>query len=169
VTDTYGPEVRRRVMQRIKGRDTQPELLLRRSLHALGLRGWRCHRVTLPGKPDLAFGRARVAVFVDGAFWHGHPSRYWQGRTSSYWDAKISRNQARDKRVNSMLRRSGWRVMRVWDFQITADPDRAARRVAARLRVATSVDALMRAPSAMPPSRSPERRAHHASNESAAR
>jgi len=127
--DTYSPEVRSRVMARVKGRDTQPELRLRRALWALGVRGWRCHRRNLPGSPDLAFGRARLAVFVDGGFWHGHPSKYWPGRTSPYWDAKIARNKARDASVNQELEDLGWRVLRLWDFEVNADPVRAAEQV----------------------------------------
>jgi DNA mismatch endonuclease, patch repair protein len=116
-------------MARVKGRDTKPELLLRRSLYALGTRGWRCNRANLPGKPDLAFGRARVAVFVDGAFWHGHPSKYWPGRSGPYWDQKIAGNQERDRRVDAALADMGWRVCRLWDFEIEADPAAAAQRV----------------------------------------
>jgi DNA mismatch endonuclease (patch repair protein) len=116
-------------MSRVRGRDTGPELLLRRALFALGVRGWRCHRANLPGKPDIAFGRSRLAVFVDGAFWHGHPSRYWQGRSGPYWDAKIARNQARDRRVDAELQAQGWSVLRLWDFEVEADPAAAAQRV----------------------------------------
>jgi DNA mismatch endonuclease (patch repair protein) len=131
--DTYSPEVRSRVMARVKGRDTGPEMVLRRALWAMGVRGWRCHRTTIPGRPDLAFGRARVAVFVDGGFWHGHPSKYWPGRSGPYWDAKIARNQARDKRVDQQLQELGWTVVRLWDFEVQADPADAADRVRAAL------------------------------------
>jgi DNA mismatch endonuclease (patch repair protein) len=116
-------------MARVRGRDTGPELKLRRALHALGVRGWRCHLSKLPGRPDLAFGRARLVVFVDGAFWHGHPSRYWQGRSGPYWDAKIARNQARDRRVDDELQAQGWAVLRLWDFEVESDPIAAAKRV----------------------------------------
>ena len=128
--DTYAPEVRSRVMASVKARDTKPELLLRRSLYALGVRGWRCNRADLPGKPDLAFGRARVAVFVDGAFWHGHPSKYWPGRSGAYWDAKIARNQERDRRVSAELASADWEVLRLWDFEVEQAPVAAAQRVA---------------------------------------
>ncbi len=124
-------------MARVKGRDTAPEIALRRALFAAGLRGWRCHRADLPGKPDLAFGPAKVAVFVDGAFWHGHPDKYWPGRSGAYWDAKIARNQARDKRVNGELRKQGWRVVRLWDFEVDKSPDAAVAKIAARLRRST--------------------------------
>lgn len=119
--DTYPPEVRSRVMKRVKGKDTGPELLLRRALYAAGVRGWRCNRKDLPGKPDIVFARRKLTVFVDGGFWHGHPSKYWQGRSGPYWDAKIARNQARDRRVEEELRRSGWNVLRIWDFEIKAN------------------------------------------------
>jgi DNA mismatch endonuclease (patch repair protein) len=116
-------------MAAVKGRDTGPELALRRALYAAGARGWRCHRHDLPGKPDLAFARARLSVFVDGAFWHGRPDRYWQGRSGPYWDAKIARNQARDRRVDAELEALGWRVLRLWDDDVDRDPGAAARRV----------------------------------------
>jgi len=126
--DTYSAETRSRVMASVKGRNTGPEMTLRRALYRAGVRGWRCHR-NLPGKPDLAFGRTRLAVFVDGGFWHGHPSKYWPGRSSPYWDAKIARNQARDRRVDVELAGLGWRSLRLWDFEIERDPDNAAERV----------------------------------------
>lgn len=118
MADTYPSQTRSMVMARVKSKDTGPEMKLRRALWASGARGWRCHRSGLPGRPDLAFGRARLAIFVDGGFWHGHPSRYWPGRCSPYWDAKIARNQRRDRRVDDELRALGWRVVRVWDFEV---------------------------------------------------
>jgi DNA mismatch endonuclease, patch repair protein len=127
--DTYSAETRSRVMARVRGRDTGPEMKLRQALYSAGARGWRCHRTSLPGRPDLAFGRARLAVFVDGGFWHGHPSKYWPGRSGAYWDAKIARNQARDRRVDMELANTGWRSLRLWDFEIERDPVEAASRV----------------------------------------
>src|SRR4051812_11074315 len=121
--DTYPPEVRSRVMRQVKGRDTSTELRLRRALYAAGVRGWRCHRADLPGKPDLVFGPKRVAVFVDGAFWHGHPTKWWHGRCGPYWDAKISRNMERDREVDMKLRDAGWRVVRLWDFEVEKHTD----------------------------------------------
>lgn len=132
--DSYPPEVRSRVMRQVKGRDTSTEMMLRRNLYAIGVRGWRCHRSDLSGKPDLAFGRAKLAVFVDGAFWHGHPSKYWPGRSGPYWDAKIARNQARDRRVDEELKAAGWRVVRLWDFEVEKDPAGAALRIVNELR-----------------------------------
>lgn len=132
--DTYSKEVRSRVMARVRSRDTGPEVALRQAMYALGLRGWRCHRRALPGTPDIAFGRARLAVFVDGAFWHGHPSRYKEGQSGAYWDEKIQRNRERDRRVDRELKRIGWTVLRLWDFEVLRDPVGTAVRVQHELR-----------------------------------
>lgn len=108
-------------MAKIGSKDTKPELMLRRALWASGLRGWRCHR-KLPGKPDLAFGPSRVAVFVDGAFWHGHPDKFTFGKSGEFWDTKIKRNQERDREVDTLLMDSGWTVLRFWDFEVEGNP-----------------------------------------------
>ena len=87
--DHLTPAARSRVMSRIRARNTGPELALRRALAAGGLRGWRCHVRWLPGRPDIAFTRWKVALFVDGCFWHGHPDFFTPGKSGGYWDAKI--------------------------------------------------------------------------------
>ncbi len=132
--DVFSKEERSRIMGRIKGRDTKPELALRRALWALGVRGWRCHRRDLPGRPDVAFGPAKLAVFVDGAFWHGHPSKYKAGQSGEFWDCKIAENVARDSRANAELTAIGWAVIRLWDFEVLEDPREAANRVKDGLR-----------------------------------
>lgn len=131
-TRKMDPATRHRVMASIRKKDTKPELALRSALWAAGLRGWRCH-AALPGSPDIAFGRYRVAVFVDGVWWHGHPDYLPRGRRGPYWDAKIAGNVARDKRVNAQLRTAGWIVVRLWDLDVLRSPDRAARTVTAAL------------------------------------
>ncbi|MGZ4215231.1 MAG: very short patch repair endonuclease, partial [Solirubrobacteraceae bacterium] len=98
-----------------------------------GVRGWRCNRRDLPGTPDLAFSRGKLAIFVDGAFWHGHPSKFRPGRSGAFWDEKIARNQARDREVEEELTALGWRVLRVWDFEVLKDPVAAVARVKALL------------------------------------
>jgi DNA mismatch endonuclease (patch repair protein) len=129
VADVFSPDERSRIMARIKGRDTRPELMLRRALWALGVRGWRCHRRDLPGRPDISFGRVKLAVFVDGAFWHGHPSKFKAGQSGEFWDRKIAQNAARDRRVDTELSAQGWTVLRVWDFDVLADPVAEATRI----------------------------------------
>jgi DNA mismatch endonuclease, patch repair protein len=108
-------------MARVRHKDTKPELALRRALWADGLRGWRCHARRVFGVPDVAWVGRRVAVFVDSAWWHGHPSRWRPGRLPGSWDAKIAQNKDRDAEVTERLRAEGWRVLRFWDFEIDRD------------------------------------------------
>jgi DNA mismatch endonuclease (patch repair protein) len=105
------------------------EIKLASILRANGIKGWRRH-LALPGKPDFAFCRERLAVFVDGCFWHGcafHCRRPSSNR--SYWVPKIFRNQKRDAAVTKRLRETGWRVLRIWEHELRY-PGRAARRIA---------------------------------------
>jgi DNA mismatch endonuclease, patch repair protein len=111
-------------------------LTLRRALHAAGLRGWRCHNRQLPGKPDIAFTRWRVAVFVDGRFWHGHPDYFTFGKSGAYWDAKIARTQERDRLANEALSAAGWTVLRYWDFEVEDDLGRCVTGVTTAVLVA---------------------------------
>src|SRR4051812_19070823 len=99
-------------MSRIRATGTKPERLLREALCRYGLRGYRLHRRDLPGCPDIAWIGRRVAVFVEGAFWHGHPPAYTPGKSGAYWDAKIARNQARDQAATATLQADGWTVLR---------------------------------------------------------
>lgn len=130
MTDTRTPDQRRRIMAAVRSRDTTPELRLRKALYALGVRGWRCHYRRAPGRPDLAWPARKVAVFVDGAFWHGHPSKHRPGRSGDYWDHKIARNVERDREVDRKLDELGWAVERIWDFEIRRDLEGAAQRAA---------------------------------------
>jgi len=102
-------------------------------LYAGGVRGWRCHWSRVPGKPDIAWPGRRVAVFVDGAFWHGHPSRHRPGRSGEFWDKKIARNVERDRRVDAELTALGWHVLRLWDFEVQREPGQSVARVGALL------------------------------------
>jgi DNA mismatch endonuclease (patch repair protein) len=118
-------------MSRIRRRDTKPELLLRRAVWSKGLRGYRLDVRTLPGRPDLAWTRRRVAVFVDGAFWHGHRSAFTPGKSGLYWDEKIQRNVRRDREADVALVAMGWTVLRLWDFEIRNDLEQCVTRVEA--------------------------------------
>lgn len=133
MTDFLSKETRSRVMARIRSKNTKPELALRQALFAEGIRGWRCHNRQLLGKPDLAFSRWKVAVFVDGCFWHGHPDFFTPGKSGEYWDKKIARTQERDRLANAALAAAGWRVLRFWDFEVEDDLDDCVERVTAAL------------------------------------
>ena len=138
MVDFLSKATRSRVMARIRSRDTSPELALRRALYAAGVRGWRCHAKQLPGKPDLAFTRWRIAVFVDGCFWHGHPDFFTPGKSGAYWDSKIARTKERDAAANAALAAAGWTVLRFWDFEIERDVLGCVEHVLAALRAARS-------------------------------
>lgn len=122
-------------MAQVRTRGTAPELELVQALRRSGLTDFQRNDRRLPGSPDIAFRRAKVAVFVDGAFWHGHPSKFRFGKSGAFWDAKIATNIARDRRSAARLRRAGWSVLRFWDFDVTRAPDRAATRIARRIRL----------------------------------
>ena len=134
MVDTRTPEQRRRIMAAVRSADTAPEVRLRRALHAAGVRGWRCHYKGATGKPDLAWPALHVAVFVDGAFWHGHISRHKPGRSGAYWDEKIARNVERDRQVDGALEDGGWTVLRIWDFEVARDLSTVVERVCRILR-----------------------------------
>ena len=117
-----------------KGRDTRPEMALRSAVHALGLR-YRVGIRPLPGlrrTADMVFPRARVAVFLDGCFWHGCPDHCRPARrNAAFWQDKIAGNVARDADTDARLREAGWSVIRVWEHE---PPAEAARRIRAAVR-----------------------------------
>ena len=122
-------------MAAIRSRDTKPELAVRRLLHAMGLR-YRVDRAPLAGlrrRADVVFGPARVAVFIDGCFWHGCPEHGnpRPAANSWYWPAKIARNNARDQDTDQALAAHGWAVIRAWEHEV---PGEVAARVAATVR-----------------------------------
>lgn len=104
-------------MSQIKGKDTKPEITLRKSLWNLGYR-YRV-RNKLPGKPDIIFPGLRAVIFVDGCFWHKCPEHYQPPITrADFWDKKITGNVERDKKNNSLLKAEGWLVLRVWEHEV---------------------------------------------------
>jgi DNA mismatch endonuclease (patch repair protein) len=120
VTDVFTPEQRSAVMRRVKGRDTAPELKVRRILWRLGAR-YRLHRKDLPGKPDIVLPGRKLAIFVHGCFWHGHTcargSRVPKANRD-YWLGKVGRNRARDIETRAKLEAMGWRVLVVWECSL---------------------------------------------------
>lgn len=110
------------MMSRFRKTDTKPELKLRTALSHAGLRGYRIHVRTLIGNPDVVYTRWKVAVFVDGVFWHGRPDYFQFGTKGEYWDRKIAGNMKRDQQVTEALASTGWHVIRFWDVDVLADP-----------------------------------------------
>ncbi|HEX7298919.1 MAG TPA: very short patch repair endonuclease [Solirubrobacteraceae bacterium] len=129
MADKLDRATRSRIMSRVRSKDTRPELALRKALWAAGVRGWRCHVRSVPGTPDLCWRGRRVAVFVDSAWWHGHPSRWTPGRHPAKWDEKIAANRRRDEQVNRALAEDGWTVIRIWDFELADNLPAAVARV----------------------------------------
>jgi DNA mismatch endonuclease, patch repair protein len=116
VADVVSPAVRSRMMAGIRGKDTKPEIVLRRGLHGRGFR-FQLHRSDLPGKPDLVFPRHRAVLFAQGCFWHGHQCRLfkWPQTRNEFWRTKIIQNCDRDKASSKKLREAGWRIGEVWE------------------------------------------------------
>lgn len=131
--DIVDAVTRSRIMRRVRSKNTGLEMRLRRALWQRGVRGYRCHMRSIAGVPDIAWPGLRLAVFVDSAWWHGHPSRYVEGRLPPTWDRKIASNRVRDETVNQLLATEGWSVVRVWDFELANDLDATAGRIAAAL------------------------------------
>jgi DNA mismatch endonuclease (patch repair protein) len=155
------PETISRNMAAVHARDGKAERALRSILWRRGLR-FRVCRHDLPGKPDLVFARARMAVFVDGDFWHarllvehGPEALRASFRTSraAWWIAKLTRNSERDQEVTAALRQAGWKVTRLWERDILRDPQRAADKIEAILRRALTSDRATGASTPIPPRR----------------
>ena len=120
-------------MSRNRGQNTKPEVILRKSLWSQGFR-YRLN-VKLPGKPDLVFQAARVAVFVDGCFWHGCVVHKKPPKTNvEFWACKISKNVERDKQVNLQLAELGWTVLRFWEHEIKCDLSACTQSITLALR-----------------------------------
>ena len=122
-------------MAAVRRRGTAPELVLRRALHACGLRFRLDTSPGLPGSPDIRFPGARVAVFVDGCFWHGCPIHGSRPKSNAtFWAAKITRNRQRDAEVDAALEGLGWSVVRVWEHDVKRDAVSVAQEIWAHVR-----------------------------------
>jgi DNA mismatch endonuclease (patch repair protein) len=126
------------------GKNTGLELALFSILRKKRIR-FRRHVGALPGKPDAALVQFRVAIFVDGDFWHGYRFPQWESALPEFWKTKISKNRARDKRNFAALRRLGWKVIRIWGHQMKNAPENVTRRIDAAARAANQVPGSRRA------------------------
>lgn len=138
---TRTKEVTHKIMSAVKQKDTEPELMLRKAIWARGLRFRKNYKVLI-GKPDIVFTKAKVVVFCDGDFWHGHnwalrglPSLEAELATySEFWKQKILRNIERDKEVTDMLATNGWVVIRLWESEIRNNLTKCVDRIEAEYR-----------------------------------
>ena len=126
MADIFSKEKRSEIMSRIKGKNTSLEREVFRLLRARGIR-FQKHYARIPGKPDIALPKKKIAIFIDSDFWHGWRLPAWRRTLNPWWLEKIKRNRARDKRITRKLRTMGWKVIRIWehnfkqDFQGTID------------------------------------------------
>lgn len=137
MADVFTKEKRSEVMSRIRGKGNKDtEVALAKLFRANGITGWRRHYPIL-GRPDFAFPKHKLAVFVDGCFWHGCPKHGTQPKGNrKFWFAKLEANKGRDRKVNRLLRAKGWRVLRIWEHDLSRSQSTGAvRRVLRVLRV----------------------------------
>jgi len=129
MADKISKEKRSKIMSSIRSKNTKIEVSLRKALWQTGIRGYRLH-YDIPGKPDLVFPRTRIAIFIDGDFWHGYS---WfvlkKVPPKGYWRNKIRGNMKRDKRVSIVLSKMGWTVIRFWEHEGKKNPAKCIKRI----------------------------------------
>ena len=118
MVDVVDKATRSRMMSGIRGKDTRPEMIVRRALHKAGYR-YRLHDKKLPGKPDIVLPKYKTVIFVHGCFWHGHNCKYfkWPRTRPEFWREKISGNVERDRKAFAKLEKLGWRVVVIWECE----------------------------------------------------
>lgn len=131
MADVFTKEKRSDIMSRIRSKNTRLETeflkLVSSFLYPMGFR-YRKHYAKVPGKPDIAFVSKKIAIFLDGDFWHGCPKCSRPPKSNvDYWEQKIKRNRQRDKDVNKALKKIGWRVLRFWECEVKRDPDKVIK------------------------------------------
>lgn len=136
MVDHLTPEQRSLAMKRVKLTDGSLEVLVQRALRKKGYRFQR-HVRKLPGRPDIVFLRLKVAIFVDGDFWHGWRLPFWEHKLSQFWRDKLRANRARDQKNFRKLRYLGWKVIRLWQHQLKDDFENCLKVVEEALRKAT--------------------------------
>jgi DNA mismatch endonuclease, patch repair protein len=134
MADVLTQEQRKFNMSRIKGKNTGPEVKLRKLLYSKGVRGYRIH-YHLPGKPDIVFVKKKIAIFIDGCFWHKCPICFQEPETrKDFWMKKINTNVNRDRNVDDQLQKTGWNVIRIWEHEIRKEPDCVIKKIISLLK-----------------------------------
>jgi DNA mismatch endonuclease, patch repair protein len=135
MTDVLTPAQRRYNMSHIRGKNTGPEIKLRKLLWSRGVRGYRLY-YNLPGKPDIVFTKRKVAIFIDGCFWHKCPICFQEPETrKEFWMKKIGSNVERDLKVTQQLQEDGWTVLRLWEHEIRKTPDASVKKIIQHLHL----------------------------------
>ena len=136
MVDTISKSARSRVMRSIRSRGTKPEVLIRLALIRSRLKGWRMNILGLPGKPDFIFGDKKLAVFIDGCFWHGCKKCYRGPKSNKlYWASKLRLNKARDIRNAKMLLSLGWNTLRLWEHEVRGDINGCIESIRRKLKI----------------------------------
>ena len=138
MADIFSKERRSEIMSLIRSKNTKPEIALRKlvsaALYPSGYR-YRIHYRKLPGRPDIVFVSKKVAVFMDGAFWHGYQFKKRRKKLpKKYWVPKIEENMRRDRRNNAKLKKLGWKVVRIWEHDVKKKPIKVVERIIAALK-----------------------------------
>ena len=132
LTDIFSKKKRSEIMSKVKSVNTKPELKLRKALFSKGLR-YRIH-FKINGKPDIAFSRKKLAIFVDGCFWHCCPKHCRMPKSNkSYWHSKIKRNILNAEEKDKMLKAQGWKILHIWEHEINENLGKAANKVLSRI------------------------------------
>jgi len=127
--DKFDKRTRSAIMSKIKGKDTSLEVNFRKLLWKRGLKGYRTH-YALPGKPDIAFVSRKIAIFLDGDFWHGYNwKELGKDPPKGYWRRKLQKNIESDKKHNRQLRKNGWAVIRLWEHEIKKSPEECIKTI----------------------------------------
>ena len=129
MTDQFSIETRSKIMARIKGKNTKPEIKIRKELWKRGFKGFRTN-YKLAGKPDIVFSKKKVVIFIDGDFWHGYSWKVLRKiPPKGYWRKKIKGNIKRDAKYNRILKKQGWKVFRFWEHDINKNPNKIIGRI----------------------------------------
>lgn len=127
--DVLTKEQRSYNMSQIKSKHTKAELALRKALSSRGIRGYRLHSKII-GKPDIVFTNKKVAIFIDGCFWHKCPRCFIKPQTrKEFWNKKIEGNVQRDKIINVELKKGGWKVLRFWEHEVKKDLEKCIKKI----------------------------------------
>ena len=122
-------------MSQIRSKNTGPELILRKLLSKNKISGYRLHYKKILGKPDMVFPRKKLAIFIDGCFWHKCPSCFIRPKSrTGFWNKKIKDNLIRDKEVNKSLKKIGWKILRIWEHELRENPNKVCQKIIKQLK-----------------------------------